>query len=60
MAIVAIGAELDAAPGLATGCLTRRDESFLATGRAQVYASGTALHAAAFAYDAAIARKSGW
>lgn len=52
----AVTAMLDAAPGLATGCLTRHDESFLAAGQAQVYAGDTALHAAAFAYHAAIAQ----
>jgi Ankyrin repeats (many copies)/Ankyrin repeat len=47
---------LDATPSLATGRLARRDEFFLVERRAQVYEGDTALHAAAFSYDAEMAR----
>jgi hypothetical protein len=42
-------------PSLATAKLSRDDEFFLAARLAQVYEGDTALHAAAFSYDAAIA-----
>jgi Ankyrin repeats (many copies) len=48
---------LDATPSLVTAGLARRDEFFLAERRAQVYEGDTALHAAAFSYDAEMARK---
>jgi len=48
---------LDSMPSLATDCLARRDEFFLAERRAQVYEGDTALHAAAFSYDPAMARE---
>jgi len=51
-----MSASLDATPGLATTCVARRDEFFIAECRAQVYAGDTALHAAAFAYDVEFAR----
>ena len=47
---------LDATPSLATSGLARSDEFFLAERLAQVYAGATALHAAAFSYDAGMAR----
>jgi hypothetical protein len=47
---------LDATPSLATAGLARSDERFLAERRAQVYEGDTALHAAAFSYDAEMAR----
>ena len=47
---------LDAAPSLATARLLRSDEFFIAECHAQLYEGETALHAAAFAYDAEIAR----
>ena len=43
-------------PALSVARLPRRDESFIAECHAHVYEGDTALHAAAFAYDAAIAR----
>jgi hypothetical protein len=48
---------LDATPPLATAGLARRDEFFLAERLAQVYEGDTALHAAAFSYDAEMARE---
>jgi hypothetical protein len=48
---------LDAAPSLATAGLARCDEFFLAARLAQVYEGDTALHAAAFSYDADMARE---
>jgi hypothetical protein len=51
-----VRASLDAAPGLATARLARRDEFFAAPCRAQVYEGATALHAAAFAYDRDLAQ----
>ena len=48
---------LDAVPSLATAPLARRDEFFIAECHAQVYEGDTALHAAAFAYDAEMARE---
>jgi hypothetical protein len=48
---------LEAAPGLATAGVARRDEHFLAERLAQVYEGDTALHAAAFSYDAGMARE---
>jgi len=48
---------LDATPSLVTAGLARRDEFFLAERRAQVYEGDTALHAAAFSYDAEMARE---
>ena len=48
---------LDATPSLATACVARRDEFFLADRLAQVYEGDTALHAAAFSYDAEMARE---
>ncbi len=48
---------LDATPSLARAGVARRDEFFLADRRAQVYEGDTALHAAAFSYDAEIARE---
>jgi Ankyrin repeats (many copies)/Ankyrin repeat len=47
---------LDATPSLATAGLARRDEFFLAERLAQVYEGDTALHAAAFSYDAEMAQ----
>ena len=47
---------LDEAPSLATYCLARRDEFFLAERGAQMYEGDTALHAAAFSYDSEAAR----
>ena len=37
--------------------MTRRDEFFVAECHVQVYEGDTALHAAAFAYDADVARE---
>jgi ankyrin repeat protein len=48
---------LDRRPELALARIERAEELFLAECHAQVYAGDTALHAAAFAYDAALARK---
>jgi len=48
---------LDATPSLVTAGLARRDEFFLAERVAQVYEGDTALHAAAFSYDAEMARE---
>jgi Ankyrin repeat len=50
-------AVLDATPSLATAGLARRDEFFSDRRMAQVYEGDTALHAAAFSYDAAMARE---
>ena len=50
---------LDATPGLASARVARRDEFFLAERLAQVYEGDTALHAAAFSYDEAMARELG-
>jgi hypothetical protein len=47
---------LTATPSLATAKLARPNEFFLAERLAQVYEGDTALHAAAFSYDADIAR----
>ena len=47
---------LAAAPSLSTASMARRDECFLAERFAQVYEGDTALHAAAFSYDPAMAR----
>jgi Ankyrin repeats (3 copies) len=47
---------MDAAPSLATARVARRDEFFLAGRLAQIYEGDTALHAAAFSYDSAMAR----
>jgi Ankyrin repeats (many copies)/Ankyrin repeat len=47
---------LAATPSLVTDGVARRDEFFLAERRAQVYEGDTALHAAAFSYDAEMAR----
>jgi hypothetical protein len=44
-----------AAPALATARLERHQELFIAECQAQIYAGDTALHAAAFAYDAEVA-----
>lgn len=48
---------LDAMPSLVTAGVARRDEFFLADRFAQVYEGDTALHAAAFTYDADMARE---
>ena len=48
---------LDATPSLVTAGLPRREELFLAERLAQVYEGDTALHAAAFSYDAVMARE---
>ncbi len=48
---------LDATPSLVTAGLARSDEFFLAERLAQVYEGDTALHAAAFSYDTAMARE---
>jgi ankyrin repeat protein len=48
---------LDTTPSLATARMARRDEFFLAERLAQVYEGDTALHAAAFSYDADMARE---
>jgi Ankyrin repeats (many copies)/Ankyrin repeat len=50
------GQLLDADPALITAGVARPDEFFLAERLAQVYQGDTALHAAAFSYDAAMAR----
>jgi hypothetical protein len=47
---------LDAMPGLATAGVARPDERFMAERLVQVYEGDTALHAAAFGYDVAMAR----
>jgi ankyrin repeat protein len=47
---------LSATPSLATARLARREEFFLAERLAQVYEGDTALHAAGFSYDSAMAR----
>lgn len=47
---------LDATPSLTTAGVARRDEFFFADRLAQVYEGDTALHAAAFTYDPAMAR----
>ena len=47
---------LDEEPSLVTASVARRDEFFLAERLAQVYEGDTALHAAAFSYDAEMAR----
>jgi hypothetical protein len=47
---------LEATPSLAMAGLARPDEFFLAERLAQVYEGDTALHAAAFSYDARMAR----
>jgi ankyrin repeat protein len=47
---------LDTTPALVTAGLARSDEFFLAERLAQVYQGDTALHAAAFSYDTAMAR----
>ena len=48
---------LDADLGLTSACVGRNEEFFLDGCLAQVYAGDTALHAAAFAYDVAFARR---
>lgn len=48
---------LDATPSLVTAGLPRCEERFLAERLAQVYEGDTALHAAAFSYDPAMARE---
>ena len=48
---------LDAMPPLATAGVARGDEFFLAERLVQIYAGDTALHAAAFSYDAEMARQ---
>jgi hypothetical protein len=48
---------LDTEPALVTAGVARRDEFFVAERLAQVYEGDTALHAAAFSYDAAMARE---
>jgi Ankyrin repeats (many copies)/Ankyrin repeat len=48
---------LAATPSLTTERLPRRDEFFVPECHAQVYEGDTALHAAAFAYDAELARE---
>ena len=48
---------LDATPSLATARVARPDEFFLADRLVQVYLDDTALHAAAFSYDAEMARE---
>ncbi len=48
---------MDAAPELSLARVRRTDEFFLAECHAQVYAGDTALHGAAFAYDAVLARR---
>jgi ankyrin repeat protein len=47
---------LEAMPSLVTAGLARRDEVFIDECQAQVYEGDTALHVAAFAYDAQMAR----
>jgi Ankyrin repeats (many copies) len=46
---------LDAAPSLVTAGLARGDERFLVQRQTQLYQGDTALHAAAFTYDAGMA-----
>jgi hypothetical protein len=53
----AAAAMLDASPSLVTEGLARGDERFMAQCRVQVYEGDTALHAAAFRYDAELARE---
>jgi len=48
---------LESKPSLVTAVLARSDECLLEERRAQVYAGDTALHAAAFSSDVAIARE---
>ena len=48
---------LDAAPSLVTAGLPRDEEFLVAERLAQVYQGDTALHAAAFSYDTAMARE---
>ena len=48
---------LDATPSLVTAGLARDEEFFVAERLAQVYEGDTALHAAAFSYDTAMARE---
>ena len=48
---------LDATPSLVTAGVARRDEFFMTERLAQVYEGDTALHAAAFSYDTAMARR---
>jgi ankyrin repeat protein len=48
---------LDSTPSLATAGLARGDECFLNERLAQVYEGDTALHAAGFSYDSAMARE---
>ena len=48
---------LDATPSLVTAGLARDEECFVAERSAQVYEGDTALHAAAFSYDTAMARE---
>ena len=48
---------LDATPSLVTAGLARDEECFVAERSAQVYEGDTALHAAAFSYDTAMALK---
>ncbi len=48
---------VDATPSLVTAGLAPGDEFFLAERLAQVYEGDTALHAAAFSYDAGMARE---
>jgi hypothetical protein len=48
---------LDAVPSLATATMARGDEFFLAERIAQVYEGDTALHGAAFSYDAEMAQE---
>jgi hypothetical protein len=47
---------VDADPSLVGAGIARRDEFFMAERLAQVYEGDTALHAAAFSYDAEMAR----
>ena len=49
---------LNSVPSLATAQLARSDEFFIAHCHAQIYEGDTALHAAAFAYASAIARRA--
>jgi hypothetical protein len=48
---------LDSAPELSLACIARSEELFLESCQVQLYAGDTALHAAAFAYDTAFARR---
>jgi ankyrin repeat protein len=48
---------LRASPSLTVATLARSDECFLASRQTQVYEGDTGLHAAAFSYDADIARE---